>query len=170
MQNRASPIEGRLAHVHLDVIFVQVAVGNNYLTLVDSLTHVSFIHVLSRYTPSAALAGVALATFGIVFIAHSFYSFRCRRTRLFQFLLAFGCVSEHLRSRSKNYLNLNICSPFGQAMELVGYGFRIGSNKNPFLVIDFVIQVRPNQKELEIRDANKWSANFLAHSETPSTS
>ncbi|KAK9897460.1 hypothetical protein P389DRAFT_57386 [Cystobasidium minutum MCA 4210] len=69
------------------------------------------------FKPSLALAAVALATFAIITILHIWYIFKSRLTRSFQILLAFGSL-----------------------MELVGYGFRAGSAKNPFKVINFIIQ------------------------------
>jgi len=79
------------------------------------------------YTPALALAITALVTFGIAFIAHAVHFFRSRKalggaapkqrgTRVFQFLLCFGC-----------------------AMEIVGYGSRTVSTQNTFIVIAFIL-------------------------------
>ncbi|KAJ9105387.1 hypothetical protein QFC21_001757 [Naganishia friedmannii] len=70
-----------------------------------------------NYVPSMALGVLAAALFAVAFIGHTYFWVRGRGIRWFQGLMAFGC-----------------------AMEVVGYGFRIKSHKNPFLVIPFVIQ------------------------------
>ncbi|KAI5454006.1 hypothetical protein NCC49_004999 [Naganishia albida] len=70
-----------------------------------------------NYVPSLALGALAAALFAIAFIGHTYLFVKGRGIRWFQGLIAFGC-----------------------AMEIVGYGFRIKSHENPFLVIPFVIQ------------------------------
>ncbi|KAJ9120658.1 hypothetical protein QFC22_002588 [Naganishia vaughanmartiniae] len=76
----------------------------------------AFISIYN-YVPSMALGVLAAALFAVGFIGHTYFWVRGRGIRWFQGLMVFGC-----------------------AMEVVGYGFRIKSHKNPFLVIPFVIQ------------------------------
>ncbi|GHJ84243.1 hypothetical protein NliqN6_0645 [Naganishia liquefaciens] len=76
----------------------------------------AFISIYN-YVPSLALGALATALFAIAFIGHTYYFIKGRGIRWFQGLIAFAC-----------------------AMEIVGYGFRIKSHENPFLVIPFVIQ------------------------------
>ncbi|KAJ9116618.1 hypothetical protein QFC20_000551 [Naganishia adeliensis] len=70
-----------------------------------------------NYVPSLALGALAAALFAVAFVGHTYLFVRGRGIRWFQGLMAFG-----------------------SAMEVVGYGFRIKSHGNPFLVIPFVIQ------------------------------
>lgn len=51
--------------------------------------------------------------------------------------MAFGSVSTNSR---RNVDSDRLSMDSMQAMEVVGYGFRIKSHGNPFLVIPFVIQ------------------------------
>ncbi|BGP56001.1 hypothetical protein JCM8202_005143 [Rhodotorula sphaerocarpa] len=69
------------------------------------------------YIPNRAFAIVALVTFCIAVIFHTFYLVRVRGTRTFYGLMVFG----------------GIC-------EIVGYGARLKAASNPFIVNGFVIQ------------------------------
>ena len=69
------------------------------------------------YTPTLGWGITALVIFGLCFAVNIVHLVRFKRTRTFHFLLLFGC-----------------------AMELVGYGFRIAANSNPFKLVNFVIQ------------------------------
>ncbi|KAJ9112321.1 hypothetical protein QFC19_000741 [Naganishia cerealis] len=96
-----------------------------------------------NYVPSMALGVLAAALFAVAFIGHTYFYVKGRGIRWFQGLMAFGCVSTipSLQGKSLTAGELTdvLLTPT-QAMEIVGYGFRIKSHKNPFLVIPFVIQ------------------------------
>ncbi|GAA5827368.1 hypothetical protein JCM11251_003783 [Rhodosporidiobolus azoricus] len=68
------------------------------------------------YTPSNVLAIVALVTFGITFLINLTWLVKYRTTRTFYGLFLFG-----------------------SACEMVGYGCRLRSHSNPFIVMFFVI-------------------------------
>ncbi|GAA5987675.1 hypothetical protein JCM10908_007167 [Rhodotorula pacifica] len=69
------------------------------------------------YIPNRTFAIVALITFCVAVLVHSFYLVRFRGTRTFQALIAFGALCE-----------------------VVGYAARLTASKNPFIVVKFVIQ------------------------------
>lgn len=47
-----------------------------------------------------------------------------------------SCLSIHYSTTDKTDMRRSLT----QLMELVGYGFRAGSSKNPFKVINFILQ------------------------------
>lgn len=69
------------------------------------------------YIPNRAFAIVALVTFCVAVLVHTYYLVRVRGTRTFQALMAFGALCE-----------------------VVGYAARLSASKNPFIVVKFVIQ------------------------------
>ncbi|GAA6017954.1 hypothetical protein JCM11491_001232 [Sporobolomyces phaffii] len=73
--------------------------------------------VIYGYVPSAALAVVAIVTFGLALAGHLWRTVRAKETRAFHALFSTGCI-----------------------LELVGYGARLSSHYNPFVVKSFVIQ------------------------------
>ncbi|GAA5961319.1 hypothetical protein JCM8115_001551 [Rhodotorula mucilaginosa] len=69
------------------------------------------------YIPNRAFAIVALVTFCVAVLGHTYYLVRIRGTRTFQALMAFGALCE-----------------------VVGYAARLSASKNPFIVVKFVVQ------------------------------
>ncbi|KAK0563553.1 hypothetical protein OC861_004739 [Tilletia horrida] len=69
------------------------------------------------YTPSIILGIVGIVVFLIGLVAHTFWLFKYRTTRVFEALVAWTCL-----------------------MEVVGYGGRAAASKNPFLLNPFIIQ------------------------------
>jgi hypothetical protein len=69
------------------------------------------------YIPNRAFAIVALVTFCVAVLGHTYYLARIRGTRTFQALMAFGALCE-----------------------VVGYAARLSASKNAFIVVKFVVQ------------------------------
>jgi hypothetical protein len=88
--------------------------------------------IIYNYVPSLALQIVAIITFAIALLAHAYFYVRKPRSRLFEGLLASGCVCFAWLGRRTLSRK--------QIWELVGYAFRLLSHYRPFLVSGFVVQ------------------------------